>query len=344
MKLLLSLFVSSLLIVSVYGHAKLVSPVAFNPNPSKAAPCGDGNILPGPAANWPPGSTQTLAWTVVAGDGTGAIRAFVDPKGGTGLFPTSVPTAGTVPTGLTEIILSGTTPSTTIPYTFTLTVPNVVCNGPSGFCTVVVFSTSSWWACTTVNISSAIPITNNTNIGPPAPTCQNATDLPFCTRINSKQVSIPFGQSLLDLDNAAKQAYIFNLGNPKVFTRPSTAGCPSAYKFLVCATIFRRCGGGLIADCDYYIGAHPYGCFCKNTCFQARDLCGLNTTHTGLLNCDTSQIADYDITTSACSSLTFNAATDAANPDDTGLSAGGGNTLVIAMSSLLIAVILALFS
>jgi len=345
MKLLLSLFVSSLLIVSVYGHAKLVSPVAFNPNPSKAAPCGDGNFLPGPAANWPPGSQQTLAWTVVAGDGTGQVRAFVDPKGTKNNFPTTVPAVNAVPTGLTELILTGSptqVPTTTIAYTFTFTVPNLVCDGPTGYCTIVVFSATSWWACTMVNISSAIPITNTTTTSYPAPTCQNATDLDFCTMVNGKQVSIPFGQSLYDLDHAANRSYYFNMGNPKVFITPQTAGCSSAYKFLVCATTFRRCGTGIIANCDYYAGG--YGCFCSKTCYTARDLCGLNATHNGLLNCDLSNIADRDMTTSSCNSLVFNAASDRGVIDDTGLNSGGANTLIVGLSTLFIAVILALFS
>jgi len=343
MKLILYLLVSSLLIVSVYGHSHLVSPLAFNPSPSKASPCGGTNTFSAPVANWPPGTTQTLGWTVVAGDGTGPIRAFVDPKGMTSNFPTSVPAASSAaPTGLTELILSGTTPTTEIAYTFTFTVPNIVCDGPSGFCTVVVFASSSWWSCTAVNISSAIRITNTTS-GPPPPTCQNATSVFFCSMINGKQVSIPFGQTITDLDVAAQTAYNFNLHNSKVFTTPANAGCASAYHFLICATIFRRCGTtGAIADCDYYTGRYPSGCFCSNTCYKASNLCGLNSTHTALLNCDISHIADYDITTSSCSSLVFDATTDATTPDD-GLSSGGAATLVIAMSSLLVTVIFAAF-
>jgi len=337
MKLLLSLFVSSLLIVSVYGHAKLVTPTAFNPNPSKAAPCGQGPLLPGPAAIWSPGSTQTLAWTVVAGDGTGPIRAFIDPKGVMSNFPTSVPANGVVPSGLTEILLTGTTPTTTIAYTFTLTVPNLQCEGTAG-CTIVVFSSSSWWACTAVNITNAVRSTNTSGSNFIAPTCQNATGLSFCTMVNNKQVSVPFGQTLESLDNGANVSFAFNLANPKVFTTPSKGGCFSAYKYLICATMFRRCGTGLIAQCDYFTGTYPYGCFCSHTCFQARDLCGLNATHSGLLNCDSSQIADTDITTSQCSSLTFSAATDTAN-DDTGLSSGA-NTLVVAVFSLFVAICL----
>jgi hypothetical protein len=334
--LLLFVVVSSYLLVIVDSHAKLVVPSAFNPNPSKIAACGGGATFTGPVADWPPGTTQKLTWTVVAGDGTGPIRAMVDPQGGTGRFPMSVPTAGSAPpTGLTELTL---TPETTHPtavatYRFSFVVPDIRCD-PKGFCTVVVFSSTSWWACTAVNISASI--SNTTQPVVHKPSCQNATGLTFCTMLNGRGVSVPYQQTLSDLDQAAQDTYTANIDNPRVFSTKTTGGCASSYKYLVCATVFRRCGDSL-SFCDYASGG--IGCFCQETCVKASQLCGLNTTHNGLLNCFGSNIADSD-TTGSCGAVTFNVNTDVGNPVDPGLSTNTANTIFI---SSLVAIILGAF-
>src|SRR5690348_6216248 len=80
------LVVFSLYLSLVSGHAHLLTPAAFNPASSKTASCGIAagapNPLKAPVAVWPQGTQQTITWEVVAADGVGALKMFMDPAGG----------------------------------------------------------------------------------------------------------------------------------------------------------------------------------------------------------------------------------------------------------------------
>jgi len=297
MKTFLALIVVSYLIASVYGHAKLVSPVAFNPNPSKTAPCGGGALPSGAAANWPVGSTQTVSWTQVASDGGGQLSMYIDPKGSTDNFMTTTGGSGT---GLVSVPFPYST-SQNQNYQFSLTVPDVNCNGPSGLCSVVIFTETSWWACTLVSIKTTNanppPVFVNTTNG----TCVNATGLTFCDMVNKHVVSVPTGQSAAQLDTSAQIAYTSTLANAKVLSTPGKPGCTSALKYLLCATLFKSCEYKGPASCDYYKGG--VGCFCVTTCIQAQQLCGLNATHADLFGCGAATNYALDATTASCTQL-----------------------------------------
>jgi hypothetical protein len=297
MKSFLALIVASYLVASVYGHAKLVSPVAFNPNPSKTAPCGGGALPSGAAANWPVGSTQTVSWTQVASDGGGQLSMYIDPKGSTDNFMTTTTGAGT---GLVSVNFPYST-NANDNYQFTLTVPDVDCNGPSGLCSVVIFTATSWWACTLVTIKTSNVIQPVLVANTTVANCTNATALAFCDIVNGHVVSIPTGQTPAQLDASAQSAYTSTLANAKVLSTPSKPGCASALKYLLCSTLFKSCDYHGPSSCDYYKGGS--GCFCVTTCIQAAQLCGLNATHVDLFGCGAATNYALDATTGSCTLL-----------------------------------------
>jgi hypothetical protein len=340
MRVLLGLVVAACLIVLANGHAKLVSPIAFNPNPSKSAPCGGGATLASAAANWPPNSQQTISWTQVASDGGGQLKMYIDPKGTQGNFPTNV---GDTPSATLVAVNFPYSTNANQNYQFNITVPDVDCNGPTGLCSVVIFTATSWWACTLVNIRTSNvekpAVVANTTIS----TCVTASGLSFCDMVNGQSVSIPFGQTLAQLDESAKISYNTTLENPRVFSTPTKAGCLSSYKYLMCATIFKSCNY-LGINCDYYQGYA--GCFCVTTCTQASKLCSLNVTHTDLLGCATSSNAQRDATTNACSSLVnyFGASSDNETATRSTLPPGGSAASVsISVFAVFVVALAALF-
>jgi hypothetical protein len=169
---LLFVAVALALVAGVYGHARLLSPVPWNRNPSTNSPCGGATKLAS-TATWVQGSTVTIQWQLIAGDGAGPCvcvcvcggcargrrltTAVV--SGGLGSVSITLDTLGTSnPVGSagsqTPVTFSpATTAGNLATYSYSFTVPvGVTC--PSSGCTIQVTS-ANWFSCATVNIVSA---------------------------------------------------------------------------------------------------------------------------------------------------------------------------------------------
>ena len=64
------------LVATAFGHARLVVPAPWNPNPTKSAPCGGSTELAA-TATWVQGSTVTIQWQLIAPDGAGTRPNFL---------------------------------------------------------------------------------------------------------------------------------------------------------------------------------------------------------------------------------------------------------------------------
>jgi len=81
------------LLQGVTGHAALVNPIPWNPNPSQTAPCG-GVVKSAPLTTLARNSDVNIVWNVIAGDGIGPVMLTFDATGGAD--PTGTPvTIGT---------------------------------------------------------------------------------------------------------------------------------------------------------------------------------------------------------------------------------------------------------
>jgi len=250
----------------VNAHAELVVPLGWNPNPSKTMPCGGG--APGTVAQstWIAFTQAAVQWTVVAGDGVGPVTALLDPTGGT--------TFANVSNYVT--LFTGQPSLTVAPQTFFFPVPNVTCTGKGGLCTVQVFSSSGWYACSTVAILP--PCDNCTAPPPPPPVCLKATGMTFCTMMNDKNVEVPSGYSAAAIDIDTETTYISYLANKNVFSNGNDATCKSDYMTFLCALKTPPCAGS---------NGQAIGAACHSMCQAAMSACQLNATHTALYPCST---------------------------------------------------------
>jgi len=241
------------IVACALGHAKLVSPLAWNANPSKASPCGGGAAPTVEAETWDQGSQQTITWTVVAGDGAGQVNLYFDTAG------TTTFTGAAIPLGA---------PSSVGTYQYTFTVPNVVCTGqPGGLCTAQVNSSSGWFACSTVKILAA----NTPPVPPPPPVCTTPTELVFCLQRNRHNVQIPAGQKPNAVDKAISSTYAQNVHNVNVFANGNDTACQDAYKDYLCHAGLPACGATTA---------------CKPLCRDAMQICGIQPSHADLYKCD----------------------------------------------------------
>jgi len=248
-------------LLSVWGHAVLKTPSAWNLNPSKASPCGGGPQPTDTTTTWNVGTNVSIIWQVVAGDGVGTVTLIIDPSGGTNYQAAS------------GIVLGN--PQAVGVFPFSFIVPSVTCTGTGNLCTVQVASSSAWFSCTTVRIEAA-------GIPPPPPPpviCQVATGLQFCTMINAHNISLQPGTNAISLDTALSTTYTSTLFNPNVFSTPNTTSCQTSYKNYLCHSQFPYCGQTTA---------------CQPSCYDAIGNCGITTSHRGLYNCAQGPISCTD--------------------------------------------------
>jgi hypothetical protein len=258
--------------VLVAGHAKLNNPLAWNPNPSTQQKCGGGTDPAVARASWPSGAkvAGAIEWEVVAGDGVGAITVKLDPNGGTD-FTVNVP-------------ITGTTPATTIKYTFDITkVPNVECKGAGGLCTVQI-GNGNWVGCSTVEITGVTAAA--VVVAPGEPKCENLTGLVLCKAMEGRSGMIPYGTTMEAVDATLDTTIRATLFNPKVFDTPEGDGCGGAYVAYMCAKTFPSCN--LLTQKETDVGP------CNSVCLQAQNACGLKTDHKALLGCFSATNGDKD--------------------------------------------------
>jgi hypothetical protein len=237
--------------VYVSCHARLNYPAPWNSQASKASPCGGGSAPQTPVATWKANQRVYFTWTVIAGDGTGAVTVRIDPAGGQSFSIT--------PT------VDGLVPNAVRTFNMSFVVPNINCTR----CTIQAFSTTNWFSCSTVTIE---------NNPPPAPapvsdTCVTPTSLSFCSNVVGKKVLLPSGvKDIQTHDNSTRASFEANLANPLVFKTPNNTGCRDAYKKLICGLSYQ--------DCDRKLKPG-----CNQACVATMSLCGLDESHFSLYNC-----------------------------------------------------------
>jgi len=251
------LIIASLLISflgCVLGHAKLDTPTAWNPNPSKTFPCGGGAPQPYASVVWQQGTVQNLIWEVVAGDGVGPVQGLINVKAQTDF------------TSPVTLFTNGNSPALG-QHTMTFKIPNIVCQGPNSTCLLQVSSSSGWVACSTISIS------NSSNSGPVENTyCVYGTEIQFCATKNAANVSIPLGTSTATVDLQVLSTYETNINNTNVFLNGADPNCQAAYKALVCDNGLPSCGRTSA---------------CQETCQNAVNLCSLTPDEANLYPCST---------------------------------------------------------
>lgn len=277
---LLSILIVTCLCAYVSGHAKLVVPVGWNPEPSTAAPCGGITTAPTRAkATWRVGETAIIEWNVVAGDGAGPVTAVLDTQGGT--FTDNTAT-------YTTLVADGASVGTGS-KTFQFTVPDVACTGANKLCTIHVYSSSNWHACTSVKICND---DCNTTVVEKVPV--QANGLTFCTEYNGKTVLVDDGTAVTQVDAGVRVVFTNNLNNTNVFTNGKDSDCRGAYKKFLCGRGFPLNPG---SDGQQVVGDN-----CRGICKTALQECGIVTAlHASLYNCDA--LATCKGETSAASSL-----------------------------------------
>jgi len=290
MRVLLAITAVLCVLPSVLGHAALVTPSAFNPNPIKTFTCG------GPTAgtvNVVAAGANTLQWKLIASDGAGDVSMFVDPAGVTTNFPTSY--TGTKAATVQSVGVIGTTTSTQVGTTFTFdyTMPDVTCTGSMGgrtdVCTAQVVSASNWVAC--FAFAKTAP-TGNQN---PTYVCSLATGLTACPMVNGKHVNIPTGYTLASLDLEVSTTLNQNLPNTNVFLTGNTPAAPGAqqtpceqsYRAYLCGATFGACAVGT--------NAPPPVSPCQAVCSQFECWCGMNALHADLYQCELYNNAGSDL-------------------------------------------------
>jgi len=254
MKNLVCLLVFLSLCINVFGHAKLDTPTAWNPNPSKTFPCGGGAPQPFASIVWQGGSLQSLIWEVVAGDGVGPVEGLINTQAQTNFD-----------TGVVTLFTGGNSPSLG-QHIMTFTVPNIQCVGPNQTCLLQVSSSSGWVACSTISISNTSRSISEKNV------CVYGTEIQFCSFRNAANISIPLGTSASSVDLQVNSTYNTNINNPNVFTNGGDANCQAAYKQLACLDGLPDCGQTSA---------------CKTVCQNAVTLCGLTPAEANLYDCST---------------------------------------------------------
>jgi len=231
MKILLVFLV--VCIIGVYSHGVLLYPTAWWKAPSRERPCGGATYNPNPSVSWAVGSHIRLTWQIVASDGGGLIRAYINTEGKPE-FNTSKVVNVTVEQPPKGFNYQG--------YAFpNITVPNVKCTGPNNTCILQVSANGGggWYSCATINITckgcdSGQPISGDD--------CVKASGLSFCSKRNGDQVLVPDGQTALQVDGLVSKTFDQNHPNPNVFANGNSSACMSGYQELLCELYFPRCG------------------------------------------------------------------------------------------------------
>jgi hypothetical protein len=253
-------------VAQISGHARLVIPAAYNPNPSQAAPCGVSSITSAMAstaqATWLDDQNVTITWDLIAADGGGNLLGFFDPLGGTDF---SVPAwSFAFPTSGSNKI-----------YNVTFTIPGGLnCSkSPTGLCTFQVHS-NTWFSCSTVKIcTSNCPVPTQ----PPASCKAVTTPLAFCPSVAGVELAAAYDPS--DIDQDVASTYTANLANPGVFTTPNNSNCQALYKSFICSLNMPPCNPQTgVADSS--------GRACQSQCSQTMKTCGLTPGEQNLYNCN----------------------------------------------------------
>jgi len=259
------------LIALVAGHAVLNSPKPWNASPNTGSPCGSGTQPSAAQTTWVAGSTVTLKWMVIAGDGAGTVQFAMDTDstdGDTNAFTTSLGT-------LSATAVSGT------PYTLDITVPAVTCGG--GICTLqakVITNAATgggWFSCAALNIVPA-----GTPVAIPPPFCKVPQSLDFCSARNGMNLAMDIGSTdnsaRIRDDNVADPTYEVTINNTNIIENGNDPKCQSALKTWVCGNTWPACGA--TAACKLYCNAVVSNCQINPKhqllfdCANAPDACG----------------------------------------------------------------------
>jgi len=249
------------------------------------------------AATVAPGSTLSINWKIIAADGEGTVTMNVDTSGGLTFQGGSA----------VSIAQSGAAPSALQQYTLTFAIPSsLTCAATNGLCNAQ-FTAQGWVSCSLFQFSTTATPTNTTT--PPTGSCVNASGLSYCTQVNGHSVKLLPGQTLVNLDDGAKDTAQADLNNPNVFLAPTTPGCVSAYQSFVCANTFLQCTNNNSA-------------LTTNACFtvanQSSVLCGLKDTHRDYLSLSYYTNAGSD-SCGPCLGRSFTSSTDSqVNNNSTG--------------------------
>lgn len=326
--MVLILCVGLLLAVSeVLGHARLNSPTAWNPGPSKTSPCGGGAEPALPATTLEIGKPWTFLWEMIAGDGAGVVEFSLSSKGGTTFdFPVFFSSSS----------IPGDPKVNTITITGTATIlPNFMgCTGTNGLCTIQLRSTSNWFACTSVKINntgvSTAATTVGTTKGPPT-ACVTATNLNICSSLNGRQIITPPGTygdaaTLRAIDQSVNATRSLNLNNPNVFNTSGAPGCFEAYTRFLCSLSFPLCN-------TQKIGIVPTTC--NTACLNSNFYCNLTVAHQFLYYCSNALYSRLDQDSAGDCPVIYSLAS---NPS-TGASSKPNNATAIAVPIVLILIV-----
>jgi len=243
-----------LLVPSVWGHAKLTSPLPWAIEESQTLPCGGPNSTsnPLPYAQWVIGSNATIGWVVADPDGEGPITLTLE----------TVPSNFfSVPSTLYVISLGNASQAYT-DYTLSFKVPNITCKGPNSTCYVqTLASPNNWTDCTTVRLVST---GTNELLSPYGGNSNCALAFPAtCPNVWYSKVFVPAGYNLADLADAVN-ADLALLKDPEHIQTPITPGCNTSLLAFLCGHWFQACNDG---------GT------CHSSCTQATCLCGIYNTN-----------------------------------------------------------------
>jgi len=271
---------------SVLGHAELVTPTPYNPNPSKSFNCG--GVSSGPLNVIPTGGV--LSWKLIASDGAGAIRLLVDPAGGTAAFPASG--TGIVTGTLIQVALSGddVPQSTDVGRTFNYNYawPDLTCTRSDGVCTAQVSSSSSWVACFSFSKTAAAGAQSTGTAVTYAGNCVTvaAGTLTTCSMVTGQTVWVPQGGDIGDMDTTVLTTLQQNLPNPNVFNAAQDATavtpCSTAYRRYLCADTFIPCNTAGTQPTSVAFAQQP----CESTCQEFSCWCWLTAGEAGLYPCN----------------------------------------------------------
>jgi len=243
-----------LLFPSVWGHAKLTSPLPWAIEESQDLPCGgpnyENNSLP--YAQWVIGSNTSIGWIIADPDGDGQVVLTFET------VPTNM---FTVPSTLHNVSLPNITWAVK-DYTLNFMVPNITCTGPNNTCVVRTLDIGEgmWTDCTTVRV---IATGENMLLQPHGGNAQCAQAYPLqCVNAQYRVVSVPAGYTLESLSDAVDGSFAL-LNDPQHVTTPNTLGCNTSLLNFLCAKYFQMCNDPGI---------------CHTVCTQAICLCGVKNT------------------------------------------------------------------
>lgn len=258
------------MIATVLGHAVLITPPAMNSNPTTLQVCGvttTPDATTSVPALWKVGSTVTVSWRLVAGDGGNAVDAFLSLNGG------ALKTDSNFTVTLTKGAAIGT--QTGVNYDVSFVVPDVKCNP---LCTFRVNSNTNWNSCAYVNITKCADCPPPP---PPQPKCTTVTaPLDFCKSKNGQRVLINQGSSAAAANAEAKNAMTAYLANPLVFFNGASQVCKDLFSEFICGVNLPPCAGSE--------GGVAVGTVCRTQCkkVMAPTACNLTEYHKSLYDCE----------------------------------------------------------